>query len=42
VKLELYFKKANDTSEGAGMAIIGVGLIMIAFAITLYAATSSW
>lgn len=42
VKLEDYFKKANDTPQGAGLAIIGVGLLSIAFSLALLAATSSW
>lgn len=40
--LELYLKKANDTSEGAGLAIVGMGLLCIAYAIVIFAATSTW
>jgi hypothetical protein len=39
--LESLFKKAKETPEGSGYAIIGVSLIMISVAITIYAATSN-
>lgn len=39
IDLEVFFKKALSTSEGAGMALIGVGLAMVAIAITVLAAT---
>ncbi len=38
--LSKYFAKALQTSEGSGLAIIGVGLIMISVAIVILAATS--
>lgn len=37
--LEDLFRRAKQSPEGAGSAIIGVGLIFIALAITIYAAT---
>lgn len=39
IDLEEFFKKAIETPEGAGAAIIGVGLIMISLAIVVFAAT---
>lgn len=39
IDLEVYFKKALSTPEGAGKAIIGIGLMMISIAIVIYAAT---
>lgn len=38
VDLELYFRKALLTPEGAGAALIGVGLMMVAIAIVILAA----
>ena len=37
--LEVYFKKALQTPEGAGQALISVGLFVIAIAIVILAAT---
>lgn len=37
--LEEYLVKARETSEGAGAAVVGVGLYTIAMAIVIYAAT---
>ncbi len=37
VDLKIYFEKALTSSEGAGSAIIGVGLICISIAITFLA-----
>ena len=39
IDLEQYFKKAILSPEGAGLAIIGVGLIMISIALVILAAT---
>lgn len=39
IDLEQYFKKALQTPEGAGLALIGVGLIMVSIAIVISAAT---
>lgn len=39
--LEDVFKKAKETSEGAGRAAMGVGLITIAIAIVMFAATAN-
>lgn len=39
IDLEVFFKKALETSEGAGMAIIGVGLIMISCSLVIIAAS---
>lgn len=38
IDLEEWFNKAKETSEGAGHALIGVGLMMIAIAIVIHAA----
>lgn len=38
IDLEVYFKKALQTPEGAGMALIGVGLIMISISLVIMAA----
>lgn len=38
IDLEQYFKKALATPEGAGLAIIGVGLMMVSIAIAILAA----
>lgn len=38
IDLEQYFKKALSTPEGAGLAIIGVGMMMIAIALAILAA----
>jgi len=38
IDLEQYFKKALVTPEGAGLAIIGVGLMMISVALVILAA----
>ena len=37
--LEQCFKKALQTPEGAGRAIQGIGVIMVAISIVIYAAT---
>lgn len=39
IDLEQFFKKAFQTPEGSGLAIIGVGLIMISISIVILAAT---
>ena len=39
IDLEQYFKKALSSSEGSGLAIIGVGAMMIAIAIVIFAST---
>lgn len=39
IDLKEYFRKALMTSEGSGLAIIGIGLIMIAVSIVILAAT---
>lgn len=39
IDLEVYFKKALMSPEGAGLAIIGVGLMMVAIALVILAAT---
>lgn len=39
IDLEQYFKKALSSSEGSGLAIIGVGIMMVAIAIVIFAAT---
>lgn len=38
IDLEQYFKKAILTPEGSGLALIGVGLIMISIALVITAA----
>lgn len=38
--LEVYFRKALMSPEGAGMALIGVGLAMVSIAVVILAATS--
>lgn len=40
VDMKSFFKKALETSEGAGSALIAVGLIMIAISIVIFAATN--
>ena len=40
VDMKAFFKKALETSEGAGNALIAVGLIMISIAIVIFAATN--
>ena len=40
IKLEEFFKSALRTPEGSGLALCGVGLIMISVSIVIYAATS--
>jgi hypothetical protein len=40
VDFKTFFKKALQSSEGAGMAIIGIGLIMVSISIVITAATS--
>lgn len=37
--IDEHFKKALETSEGAGRAIIGYGIILLAIASVLYTAT---
>ena len=39
IDLEQYFKKALSSSEGSGLAIIGVGTMMVAIAIVIFAST---
>lgn len=39
IDLEIYFKKALQTPEGSGLAIIGIGLVMVAVSIVILAAT---
>lgn len=39
IDLEEYFKKAKQSAEGAGLAIVGVGLITIGLSIAMFAAT---
>lgn len=39
LNLETYFKKALMTPEGAGLAVIGIGLMMISIALVILAAT---
>ena len=39
IDLEAFFKQALKTPEGAGSAVIGIGLIMISIAIVIHAAT---
>lgn len=38
VDLEVFFKKAVETSQGAGFALIGIGLIMTAISLVIIAA----
>jgi len=38
INLEQYFKKALLTPEGAGLALIGVGLMMVSIALVILAA----
>lgn len=38
IDLEVFFKKAIETSQGAGLAIVGVGLIMISVSLGILAA----
>ena len=40
VDLSRFFAKAIQTPEGSGLAIIGVGLIMVSVALVILAATS--
>lgn len=37
IDLEVFFKKALETSVGAGLAIIGVGLVMLSCAVVVVA-----
>ena len=39
IDLEEYFKKALMTPEGAGLALIAVGLIMVSISLVILAAT---
>jgi len=39
IDLKMYFVKALQSSEGSGLAIIGVGLIMLSVSLTILAAT---
>lgn len=39
LRLDEFFTKAKESPTGAGLAIIGVGLMSMALAIVLYAAT---
>ena len=39
IDLEEYFKKALMTPEGAGLALIGIGLIMVSISLVILAAT---
>lgn len=38
VDLEVLFEKAKTTPEGAGSAIVGVGLMMLALSVVIYTA----
>lgn len=38
IDMEVFFKKALESSQGAGMALIGVGLIMVSIALVIVAA----
>lgn len=38
IDMEVFFKRALETSQGAGMALIGVGLIMVSIAMVIVAA----
>jgi hypothetical protein len=38
IDLETFFKKSIESSQGAGMAIIGVGLIMVSISLVVIAA----
>ena len=38
IDMEVFFKKALESSQGAGMALIGVGLIMISISLVVIAA----
>ena len=38
IDLEVFFKKSLESSQGAGMALIGVGLIMTSIALVVIAA----
>lgn len=38
IDMEVFFKKALESSQGAGMALIGVGLIMASIALVIVAA----
>lgn len=40
IDLEVFFKKALESSEGAGKALIAVAIAMVAIAIVIFAATS--
>lgn len=40
IDLEVFFKKALESSEGAGKALISVAIAMVAIAIVILAATS--
>lgn len=39
IDLEVFMKKALQTSEGSGLAIIGIGLIMVSVSLVILAAT---
>lgn len=39
VDLQVFFNKAKESSEGAGLVVVGVGMIMISIAIIIYTAT---
>jgi len=39
LNLQEYFEKAKLTPEGSGMAIIGVGIIMLSISVVILAAT---
>ena len=38
IDMEVFFKKALESSQGAGMALIGVGLIMVSISMVVIAA----
>lgn len=38
IDMEVFFKKALESSQGAGMALIGMGLIMVSIALVIVAA----
>lgn len=39
IDLEVFFKKAIETSTGAGLAVLAVSVIMVSISIVIYAAT---
>ena len=39
LRMDLLFKKASDTAEGSGFALIAISLTMLAIALVMHAAT---